>query len=453
MDVVDPPKQPSSTSPTPAATARNAQKSVEATLALAIDATSSHRHLLPGLATLFFANGGVGMGMLSIPLAATEKDKIDLTDDIASSAALLEGGGHPSLPSVDAVSNAAVRSVDDVPPFVTLAKLDSAPQLKIDNPSPVDVTIDDAQSSTKSLQRRLVVRGGMRGYRMSRATHAATKGCYYYEAIILDPNDVKRGVKRPLDENNTDGNNTTSTVTKQRNGHLRIGWSTRLGDLQAPVGYDKHSYAVRDTMGSKVHNSRREDKWGGEDFDPGDVIGFAICLAGNSVTSAADAITCDVTGGNAAATETAPKTNHIRFYKNGELMGNCVAYDDITPEAYFPAISCYLEGSAQMNFGPHFVYPPKGLPDGTTLEPVSALCKPPPLPEDAVEMVTSGKEGKNVFIPKRSDEGIVAAFKELVRAEASVRRDAYLHHMRLHTNEIKAFRKERGLATSDLEDR
>lgn len=32
-------------------------------------------------------------------------------------------------------------------------------------------------------------------------------------------------------------------------GHVRLGWSTREGELQAPVGYDRHSYGYRDIAG------------------------------------------------------------------------------------------------------------------------------------------------------------------------------------------------------------
>lgn len=37
-----------------------------------------------------------------------------------------------------------------------------------------------------------------------------------------------------------------------REGHCRLGWSLPTGSLQAPVGYDKSSYAYRDIAGSKV---------------------------------------------------------------------------------------------------------------------------------------------------------------------------------------------------------
>ena len=41
-------------------------------------------------------------------------------------------------------------------------------------------------------------------------------------------------------------------------GHARLGWSTRRGDLQGPVGYDEHSLGYRDLEGSKVHRALRE---------------------------------------------------------------------------------------------------------------------------------------------------------------------------------------------------
>lgn len=40
-------------------------------------------------------------------------------------------------------------------------------------------------------------------------------------------------------------------------GHCRLGWSRRTGSLQAPVGYDKYSYAYRDIAGSKVPSVTR----------------------------------------------------------------------------------------------------------------------------------------------------------------------------------------------------
>lgn len=42
-------------------------------------------------------------------------------------------------------------------------------------------------------------------------------------------------------------------------GHCRLGWSTKKGELQAPVGYDEHSIGYRDLEGSKVHKALREE--------------------------------------------------------------------------------------------------------------------------------------------------------------------------------------------------
>lgn len=59
---------------------------------------------------------------------------------------------------------------------------------------------------------------------MVRATHGVHSGMYYWETIILD-------------------------AGEEDDAHFRIGWSTRLGELQAPVGYDKYSYCYRDVNG------------------------------------------------------------------------------------------------------------------------------------------------------------------------------------------------------------
>ncbi len=60
---------------------------------------------------------------------------------------------------------------------------------------------------------------------MVRATHGVHSGAYYWEAEIL---------------------------SVDKNSHVRIGWSTRQGVLQAPVGYDIYSFGYRDINGN--HN-------------------------------------------------------------------------------------------------------------------------------------------------------------------------------------------------------
>jgi len=413
--------------------------------------------------------------------------------DSAGDALNSETAGHPSLPSVDAVSSAASRLINECPPFMTMSVRDSAPQLKLEDP-PIDNKSDEKPTdSSINFQRRLIVKGGMKGYRMSRATHGATSGCYYYEAVILgsdessDSSNAGRGLKRPLQEveetlkeNETGSSSAEKGTTQQKqkasmtmNGHLRIGWSTRSADLQAPVGYNEHSYAIRDTMGSRIHKSRREDKWGGDGFGPGDVMGLAICLVNNKTTNSNT--TTSTSLGSASigmennktesvqnldtddAGKSSTLTNHIRFFKNGQPMGeDGMAFDNINPGTYHPAVSCYMDGSAQINFGPHFVYPPHGLPSEINLHPISELCTSPPVPEETTEQIISGgsgssKEGgKKIFFSKRTDDSIVSAFKELVRTEATARHEAFLKHLDLHRGEISAFRMERGLSTVDL---
>lgn len=58
---------------------------------------------------------------------------------------------------------------------------------------------------------------------MIRATHGVHNGAYYWECQILQSVDI--------------------------NAHVRLGWSTRQGELQAPVGYDKYSFAYGDIKG------------------------------------------------------------------------------------------------------------------------------------------------------------------------------------------------------------
>ena len=300
---------------------------------------------------------------------------------------------------------------------------------------------------------------------MSRATHGASSGCYYYEAVIIGGGDEeeKRGVKRLLQqsEENTDSDKKQKT-NGTMNGHIRIGWSTRHADLQAPVGYNEHSFAIRDIMGSRIHGSRREDTWGGVSFGPGDVLGLAICLVDKQQGTSE---TTTTSSGNATTTvnDTENKsesnqeksscvTNHIRFFKNGQPLGkdNGIAFDNINPGTYHPAVSCYMNGAVQMNFGPHFVYPPpQELISEINLRPISDLCTSPPSPDVAVEKVITAGEGKKAsLLAKRADDNIVSAFKELVKTEVKARHDAYNKHLDLHKKEILGWRKERGLPTT-----
>ncbi|GFY94312.1 similar to TRAUCO [Actinidia rufa] len=97
--------------------------------------------------------------------------------------------------------------------------------------------------------------GSTKGYRMVRTTRGVVEGAWYFEIKIVNLGET---------------------------GHTRLGWSMEKGDLQAPVGYDGHSFGYRDIDGSKIHKALRE-KYGEEGYVEGDVIGFYISLPEGSL--------------------------------------------------------------------------------------------------------------------------------------------------------------------------
>jgi len=58
---------------------------------------------------------------------------------------------------------------------------------------------------------------------MIRGTHAVNSGSYYFEVLLED--------------------------CPSENVHYRVGWASRFGELQGPVGYDKFSFGFRDVDG------------------------------------------------------------------------------------------------------------------------------------------------------------------------------------------------------------
>ena len=166
---------------------------------------------------------------------------------------------------------------------------------------------------------------GEKGYRMALATHGVERGEWFFEISILRRADH---TSEPLPYASAD---------PSLEPHFRLGFSTRQGDLQSPVGYDKHSFAYRDVGGTKVHESRPVPY--GEAWGAGDTIGFLICFE--------------------AGAEGSDKESHIRFFKNGADQG--IAFDNLGAGLkYFPALSIYNGGVVRANFGPVFAYPPAG---------------------------------------------------------------------------------------------
>ncbi|XP_072227724.1 set1/Ash2 histone methyltransferase complex subunit ASH2 isoform X2 [Leuresthes tenuis] len=209
---------------------------------------------------------------------------------------------------------------------VLLALHDRAPQLKIS---------DDRLTVT-----------GEKGYSMVRASHGVRKGAWYFEVSVDDmPPDTA----------------------------ARLGWSQPLGNLQAPLGYDKFSYSWRSKKGTRFHQSI--GKHYSSSYGQGDTLGFFIELPDE--TEIAKALP-DTYKDKALIkfksylyfeekdyVDKAEKSlklmspSRMIFYKNGVNQG--VAFENLFEGIYFPAISLYKSCTVSVNFGPHFKYPPKDI--------------------------------------------------------------------------------------------
>ena len=365
------------------------------------------------------------------------------------------------IPATDVVRQAAKKAVVEQPLWLHWSKQDMAPNFKCDST-------------------RLSITGALRGYRMARASHGvSSSGCYYFECIVLPgpsatdilyslPPNARLGAglreklqaavereeaqaSKPListnnvmDENSSKRRKVEEDMNPpvQVGGHVRIGWSMRTGDLQAPVGYDKWSYGIRDIDGSILHCSRRQENWGGEGFGVNDVVGCAICFD--------DSEQCEdnVTGRK--------NCNHIRFFKNGDCMGQFViskgkreggeAFSDVERGTYYPAVSCYMGGSVRANFGPYWIYPPKRsrLPPGLkNLKATSTICPPPASPDEVVtNLAATVKNFRNVEHQQ--------SLKEAIRTEAETQSQLYAEFYSNHVEEIRQARIDRGLSIADL---
>ncbi|OZJ06574.1 hypothetical protein BZG36_00608 [Bifiguratus adelaidae] len=95
-----------------------------------------------------------------------------------------------------------------------------------------------------------------KGFRMVRTNVGVTEGSWYWECIVDRANDGQGGSRQQP--------------------HVRLGVARREANLNAPVGFDGYSYAVRDLTGEKVFCSRTHPYM--ESFSTGDVIGFLIEL-------------------------------------------------------------------------------------------------------------------------------------------------------------------------------
>lgn len=241
-----------------------------------------------------------------------------------------------------------------------------------------------------------------KGWRMARANVGVREGDWYYECKIV----------RGINEDGAPG------------GHVRVGWARREAPLDAPVGFDAHSYGIRDASGQKVHMSRPKD-FLNSTFYTNDVIGLHIrlpplstqrCFTNDPVAKSGDIIrdripirfknqlwfeqfeyqpTKDMEELMNPAPGTKPATppktlpgSFIKVYKNGEYVG--MPWEDLyafLPPAskplaalggrdlddgtlgYYPAVSVFRAGVVECNFGPDWWSPPLDL--GSEVKPMS----------------------------------------------------------------------------------
>lgn len=344
-----------------------------------------------------------------------------------------------------------------------------------DNPFYVHWSKTDMAPSFRVDATRLSLYGALRGYRMARASHGVNDSSdsnggsgYYYECLILAPpapseilqslpsnarlgSELREQLERAVEAEQQDAKRSSesagtaessSTSSKKRKvksafdpatvvSHVRLGWSMRTADLQAPVGYDKWSYGIRSVNGGLLHESIRRDSWGGEAFGEGDVVGCYIHLV---------------------SSEEAGNSSSIRFFKNGECLGELVlvkgklngglAFEEITPGTYYPAVSTYMGASVKANFGPYFVYPPKKRL-GLQYKPISSIR---PEPVEAAEAVSAVQSTIKLF--KKIDHQ--NAVRKAVEYEAGLQLQSYHEHLAAHIEEVRSQRKMRGVPATDL---
>lgn len=208
----------------------------------------------------------------------------------------------------------------------------------------VRLSLNDRAHQLKVHDDRLTVTGE-KGYSTIRATHGVSRGNWYFETTILDLPD---------------------------NAHARIGWSQALGQVQAPCGYDKFSYAIRTRKGTRFHQSY--GKTYGKEFSAGDILGCYIQLPTKFYPDVIPPTYKDKPlikfksflyyeeKDNAAVEEKKLKPYSgakISWYLNGKNLGS--AFDDVFKGTYYPAISLYKSAVVKANFGPRFRYAPKDM--------------------------------------------------------------------------------------------
>ncbi|KAG0434583.1 Set1/Ash2 histone methyltransferase complex subunit ASH2 [Dictyocoela muelleri] len=187
---------------------------------------------------------------------------------------------------------------------------------------------------------------GLCGYRSALADHGIKNGSYYFEVTIKEPS-------------------------------VRVGIAQLQATLNGPIGYDRFGYSIG--SGYKYHLYRNSY---GDFIEKDDTIGVLLYIddtktvyrhidyeffnynyqkldyyydhqknESNSKNFTTHEKKLNVNQNNKES------KNHsfVKFFKNGVDMG--IAYENVEPGVYFPAISLYNGASAEFNFGPFYIYP------------------------------------------------------------------------------------------------
>ena len=206
-----------------------------------------------------------------------------------------------------------------------------------------------------------------KGYKTCVASHGVkTAGAYYYEIAIIALGET---------------------------GHARVGWKSKSGERNAPVGFDKFGYGYKDIGGEKVHQGVTSAY--GEPFKEGDVIGCYIYVDADVPVKARGTKVTTVN----AASEPTENASFIAFARNGAFQGK--AFESLTSGdgAYFPAGSLYTmpdvePAQLKFNFGPTWAFPPDVDAVGFVApRPMSHFAPPRPPPQ---EVKTEPEDAKAV---------------------------------------------------------
>jgi hypothetical protein len=205
-----------------------------------------------------------------------------------------------------------------------------------------------------------------KGYCMARASFGASPPAELYAVGVIPAPSVPTGWYYEVIIKEGDRSSITLMDNSKRTlppPAWRLGWSSEKGDLQAPVGYDKHSYSYRNSDGAVMHKSRSRQY--GEGFQKDDVIGFFILLTDTNESIMEEEevppppTSVSAVGKKKIVSVDLNTGSQIRFFKNGVPQG--IAFESIYKATYYPAVSLFYNAAVTFNFGPEFKYPPKNL--------------------------------------------------------------------------------------------